>query len=358
MTMLRAIHRNVLAVATGVAGTAGLLGATSIGACGGTTGTPETPFQAPITPDPGSGPVDCNAGAGITFHVVEDFESVGSSPGTPGSATGLYTNTEYCYPCQVATAECLDSGTADVNMVGNAPNGTPLASLPTCSSVDLSACLTNCSHFQTSPSYLEDPLEGTLIPNGGRCGSLTGLNIVGGPFSNWGGSVGRRLSAPCASDPTRTCGFDASGYDGIALWMRTAPGSPGAPLGSVPRVIVGDQFTDTSYNQLLQQCGGPVIKSGCPDYLLPTNYCDPNPAPVTPTGMTGYSTGCDKFGSYATLTTNWQLVLLPFSEMRQGGWGRQQPQLDTSAIFSVEIDYTQGSWNFWIDDIAFYALNR
>ena len=109
---------------------------------------------------------------------------------------------------------------------------------------------------------------------------------------------------------------------------------------------------------LNHRTAGPVVKAGCPSYILPTNYCDPNPAPVTPTGMSGYSAGCDKFGSYATLTTTWQLFLLPFSEMRQGGWGRQQPQLDTSGIFSIEVDYTQGSWNFWIDDIAFYALNR
>jgi hypothetical protein len=356
--MVRVVRREVLAVAAGLIGAGAALGVVALGACGGTTEAPETPFQAPVTQDPGSGPVDCNAGAGITFHSIENFESTGSNPSTPGSATGMYTNTEFCYPCQVGTSQCLDSGTSDVTQVGTTPSGQPLATFPTCSSTDLTNCLLNCIKTQPSPSYLVDPLPGTLIPNGGRCGSLTGMNIVGGPFLNWGGSVGRRLAAPCTNNPTQTCGFDASAYDGIALWMRTAPGSPGAPLGALPKVIVADRFTDTSYNQLLQQCGGPVIKQGCPAYILPTNYCDPNPPPITATGMTGYSTGCDKFGSYATLTPNWKLYLLPFSEMRQGGWGRQQSQLDTSGIFSIEIDYTQGSWNFWIDDIAFYALNR
>ena len=213
------------------------------------------------------------------------------------------------------------------------------------------------SSLHACRSTLEDPTS--PIPNGGRCGSQYAMHVVGGAFLNWGGSLGRRFASACPNGGIGTCGIDVSQYDGVAVWMRAAQGNGTSPTGNLPRVIVADKYTDTSYNQLLVACGGTVTpKAGCPNYLLPTNYCDPNPPPVTPSGLSGYAAGCDKFGSYATLSIDWQLILLPFSEMRQGGWGRQQGQLDTSGIYSIEIDYTQGSWDFWIDDVAFYKLNR
>jgi hypothetical protein len=54
------------------------------------------------------------------------------------------------------------------------------------------------------------------------------------------------------------------------------------------------------------------------------------------------------------MTENWKLFVLPFEEMRQGGWGKQRPQPDLTAIVSIQINFTVGTWDFWIDDIAFY----
>lgn len=286
-------------------------------ACGGTSGAPRPIETVPAPVDPGSGPFQCNATDPYTFYMIEDFES--------GTATGWYTNNEICYPCQTGTNECQESGTWDVWLGGAA----------TCSTSALAVCTAQCLAIQPSPPYSADPMPATLIPNGGRCGSLYALQVQGGPFINWGGSVGRKLIFPCpdGGGDEGICGFDASSYDGVAVWMRSPTG-----YANTPRVTVTDRYTDTTYNQML-------ISQG----IVP--YCNPTPPPENP------ATGCDKFGTYADLSPNWQLYIMPFSEMREAGWGRQEPQLDTSGIMSIEIDFAQGSWDFWISNVAFYRLD-
>jgi hypothetical protein len=301
------------ALAVGICAVAAAIAA----ACGGTSGYPLAVQTQPAQVDPGSGPFDCSVSDPYSFYMIEDFAS--------GAMTGWYTNNEVCYPCQTGTDQCLETGTWDVWLGGAA----------TCSASALSSCIAQCLAVQPSPPYSADPMPATLIPNGGRCGSLYALQVLAGPFINWGGSVGRKLIAPCpdGGGDEGICGFDASSYDGIAVWMRTAPG-----YANTPRFTVTDKYTDTSYNQLL-------INQGL------TPYCNPNPPAQNPIA------GCDKFGSYADLTENWQLFLMPFSEMREAGWGRQEPQLDTSGIMSIEIDFAQGSWDFWVSNVAFYRLN-
>jgi len=286
-------------------------------ACGGTSGPPIAIQASPAEVDPGSGPFECSAANPYTFYMVEDFAS--------GTATGWYTNNEICYPCQTGTDECAETGTWDVWLDG----------APACSAAALALCTEQCLAIQPSPPYSADPMPATLIPGGGRCGSLYGLQVEGGPFINWGGSVGRRLIAPCpdGGGDEHICGFDASSYDGIAIWMRSAP-----TYANTPRITVTDKYTDSSYNTMLLSQG-----------IEP--YCNPYAPAENP------ATGCDKFGTYEDLTQNWQLFIMPFSEMREAGWGRQEPQLDTSGIMSIEIDFAQGSWDFWLSNVAFYRLN-
>lgn len=51
---------------------------------------------------------------------------------------------------------------------------------------------------------------------------------------------------------------------------------------------------------------------------------------------------------------DWQLFALPFSELRQAGWGRSSPALDVAALRSLTLLFPEGVWDIWIDDIAYY----
>lgn len=68
--------------------------------------------------------------------------------------------------------------------------------------------------------------------------------------------------------------------------------------------------------------------------------------------------GCDAFGAFFLLDQERQWVLLPFDEMRQAGFGQSSPFLDLGAVRQVRIGYAQGSWDFTIDQVAFYRTKR
>ncbi|HEY4015027.1 MAG TPA: hypothetical protein VGM06_16905 [Polyangiaceae bacterium] len=313
-----------------------LVGGSTTPACGGTSGTKEPVALVPALVDPGSGPVDCTVANPYDMTMIEDFEF--------GAATGWYTNNEVCYPWTQAKIECADAGV--VCFPGpdglHVPACSPDGGLPQvwsscygtgqvdCNDIGdaMALCQQECLTMQTSPPFLADQLPASIIPGGGRCGSLYGLHVVAGPFSNWGGNLGTRFPEP----------VDATSYDGIAVWMRTAPG-----FANSPRITVSDPFTDSQVNMY-----------PAPDASA---YCQPNVncASQMAAGNTNcYNIGCDTFGQYAPLTEDWRLFVLSFDDMRQGGWGKQRPSLDLSQILSIQISYPVGTWDFWIDDIAFY----
>ncbi len=334
--------QRVLAATGALLPVVGLWAGSVVPACGGSQrGAPPLEEAAAPPADPGSAPVDCSVAKPYQFLFdgthSEDFEF--------GAATGWYTNNEVCYPFTQATTECAEAGM--VCFPGS--QATPAcieagSKLPgvwsSCfgpgpvdctDAAALKTCGAECLSIQPSPSFNADQLPAEVIPNGGRCGSLYALHVRGGPFFNWGGNIGTRFPQP----------FDARGYDGIAVWMRTAPG-----FTNVPRISISDQSTDSQFNQDLENKGLPAA-------------CDPNPncqAQAAQGNLNCYNHGCDTFGAYAPLTENWRLFVLPFEEMRQGGWGKQEPQLDLSKILSIQISFPVGTWDFWIDDIAFYRL--
>ena len=307
-------------------------------ACGGADRPTSIVVENVAPIDRGSGAVNCSVVDGYEFlndptH-SENFET--------GAATGWYTNNEVCYPWTQAVTECAEGGfvcyPGSQASAQCLQDGAPPAIWSNCfgtAPIDcadaggiFTGCQSQCLTIQRSPSFTADQLPAELIPNGGRCGSLYALHIVGGPFANWGGNVGTRFPRP----------FDASGWDGIAVWMRTATG-----FANAPRVAISDPHTDSQFNM------------SPPDGASP--FCNPNPncqAQFTTGNTNCYQVGCDQFGAYTPLTENWRLYLLSFDEMRQGGWGRQEPLIDLTQILSIQINYTQGSWDFWVDDITFY----
>jgi hypothetical protein len=313
-----------------------LASGSSMPACGGSRGeVAATSEAAAPPPDPGSGPFDCHVADPFEFSMIEDFEF--------GAATGWYTNNEVCYPWQQATTECAEAGivcypgsqaTPECIAAGSRLPGVWSSCFGTApidctnSAPILTRCLAECLSVQPSPSFNADQLPAEPIPGGGRCGSVYALHVKAGPFPNWGGNAGTRFPIP----------FDASGYDGIAVWMRTAPG-----FSNAPKITISDKNTDGQYNMSPPNGG--------------TQLCDPNPNCQVQTSQGNsncYNVGCDPFGAYTPMTENWRLFLLSFEEMRQGGWGRQRSAPDLGAILSIQIGFAVGTWDFWVDDIAFY----
>jgi hypothetical protein len=63
---------------------------------------------------------------------------------------------------------------------------------------------------------------------------------------------------------------------------------------------------------------------------------------------------CDAYGSAVSLTDDWSFVPIPFSGLRQKGFGTASAPFDRSKISRLQFLMTFGDWDFWIDDIAFF----
>ncbi|HEY2409189.1 MAG TPA: hypothetical protein VGI10_24460 [Polyangiaceae bacterium] len=208
-----------------------------------------------------------------------------------------------------------------------------------------------------------DPVPAEEIP-GGLClgqsdqSSRFAMHMRSGIFSDFGATFGSNLRrrtidppavcpvTPCpareiAPPPVGPCGVgqgvpgqgaalngqcqtgqDVSAWQGIVFWARVGPESANAV-----RVQVGDSRTDDSN----QAC-------------VCTSFVDQNDS----------SNGCDKYGSFVTLDGTWRPYLVPFAGMQQGGWGISDPQLDTTQLFSLAINFSRDQWDVWISHIAFY----
>jgi hypothetical protein len=62
----------------------------------------------------------------------------------------------------------------------------------------------------------------------------------------------------------------------------------------------------------------------------------------------------DGWAKGVALTADWQFFKIPFTELRQEGYGKPFPNLDLSAITLVRFTWTQGWVDVWLDDVRFY----
>lgn len=153
-----------------------------------------------------------------------------------------------------------------------------------------------------------------LLPsllNPARDGSKRGLHTSGGPFSSWGALIGTSLtSSRGAAQP-----YDLSRYSGIRLWLR----SGGTSTTLAKRVRVN---------------------------LL---------TPATTAGG-GCSVCGDNFGAEAPLTSEWQLVEVLLSSMKQQGFG--MPRLtspDLKRVTGLQLAFPKNvSFDLWVDDIELF----
>ena len=67
----------------------------------------------------------------------------------------------------------------------------------------------------------------------------------------------------------------------------------------------------------------------------------------------GSTYGCDQAGVFFNVGPDWRFYTLPFSEMRQAGWGMKEPYFDIWGIMAMGFLTGAGAWwDIWIDDVG------
>lgn len=154
---------------------------------------------------------------------------------------------------------------------------------------------------------------------GGRCGTsryalrlrARGLEIYGGAFG-----INFFLRAE-----------DASAWEGIAFWARR-----GSDSGRSLFVSVSDKYTD-------ENSGAPLQPEGKPFCFEQTERMEEK---------------CDRFGAGVGLGLEWRHYLVPFADMKQRGFGKVAPALDTQNLVGLSFGFEVGEWDIWADDVAFF----
>lgn len=144
-----------------------------------------------------------------------------------------------------------------------------------------------------------------------RSGSERGMHTTGGPFETWGAVVGTTL----ATSSGIAVPYDLSHFQGLKLWLRTNSTSPNAA-----------KEARLNFVAVATSSG-----SGC-------TVCD------------------DHWGAPVPLTSKWVEVDVPFSGLRQAGFG--VPRLtspDLTGVTALELAFPAGvSFDLWLDDPELY----
>jgi hypothetical protein len=144
--------------------------------------------------------------------------------------------------------------------------------------------------------------------------STKAARTQGSGFTAYGAGMGVHLNDPGGGAALQT--YDASMYTGVTFW---AMGSAGGAV----RFDVSDKATDPSGGV----CMGTSGQNQCSDY----------------------------HGHTLTLTTSWQPFTFTWADLTQLGWGYVEASLDTAHLVGMQVQVAQptGTFDIWIDDIAF-----
>jgi hypothetical protein len=144
-----------------------------------------------------------------------------------------------------------------------------------------------------------------------RGASTRGAHTFGGPFNSWGALIGTTL----ASEGAAGVACDLSGYQGMRLWVRS--GALGPNAAKKVRFNLRTPVT--------------VMGGGC--------------------------TSCgDHFGADIPLTAQWVQVEVPFSSLKQVGFGMPKlAKVDLTQALGIELLFAVNvSFDLWVDDVELY----
>ncbi|MBN2343673.1 MAG: hypothetical protein JXX29_18950 [Deltaproteobacteria bacterium] len=291
------------------------------------------PFVHPV--DEGSRAYSCDQDADVTQFVFADFE-FGSAP------ANWYANNEVCEDCQkleedlaelraelnsdtetdIDTETETEAVTFDTEDDEDTATETEEALTPGEVSLinRLESCRIQCD-ASANPNYNTKPPWAEEISPEPRCDSKFAIHFTAQGLVDWGANLGASFGVA----------QDFSQFDGISFWARRANHSHG-----VMRIEVADQYTEPNAKN---EDGEKTNTAVCTYDQTLDNPED----------------GCDRYGSFVQISTDWKFFKLPFEDMRQAGWGAQVPPLDTQTLYSVTFLFLPGTWDMWLDDVAFYT---
>lgn len=161
------------------------------------------------------------------------------------------------------------------------------------------------------------PASGFTTTTGGADGSAFSAGTSGTGFTVWGAGMGFDLNNPEAVGMTGPrAAYDSSRYTGVAFKAK----------GNVKITLSVETVGVT-----------PVDRGGtCTPGTMEGEECD------------------DLHGKLLDLTSDWQEYVIPFAELRQGGWGRPVPFAATdvtAVLFQTDANLT---FDISVDDVRFY----
>lgn len=176
------------------------------------------------------------------------------------------------------------------------------------------------------PAGSNVPIAQILCPANGRCGSDFAMHVTGSGFTSYGPSLSQDYvyqgDGGLVGMPQ-----DFSEYTGVMYWARKGDTASAAPT---LRLIVNDVNTHA-----LGGVCDPTAKTGSAS--MPSNAC------------------FDGWMAEKAIPTVWTLVKLPFSVLKQGGFGKAEPAIAKDKIYGLTFQMpNMAAWDFWIDDISFY----
>jgi hypothetical protein len=148
------------------------------------------------------------------------------------------------------------------------------------------------------------------------------LRIQGTDLRDWGISI---------TQDYFQADHDAGHWDGVSFWVRRGS----AEVGRTMFAGVMDWHTkEVAWNP--EAVADPPYNFFCGDIASRPDL------------------KCDRFGVGVGLDEGWRFVAIPFSSMRQQGYGPAALCLYTQGLKGLSFTLAAGNWDFWIDDIAFY----
>lgn len=187
---------------------------------------------------------------------------------------------------------------------------------------------------------------------------------------------GCRNHRPCTPDPAAL-----SGLGGSFCWDPARGDTPPSVLEAA--LPTGATIEDFPYFFPYERCGATMCDSdyeaftradpifatparggtaSCQPYTFDNDftadYCYDAADPLGLAIAPAYERCGDVWARPVGLTPEWQFFKVPFTELRQEGWGKELQYLDLSRIALVRFTWAVGWIDFWVDDVRFYRTPR